>query len=55
MSNNRLEIRSWSPEEEAQLLALFDNGMTTSEIGQRLGHTCLAVYRGVDCNASIRR
>lgn len=44
MSNNRLEIRSWSPEEEAQLLALLDSGMTASEIGQRLGRTRLAVY-----------
>jgi hypothetical protein len=44
MSNNRLEIRSWSPEEEAQLLALFDTGMTASEIGQLLGRTRLAVY-----------
>jgi hypothetical protein len=44
MSNNRVEIRSWSPEEEAQLLALFDSGMTASEIGQRLGRTRLAVY-----------
>lgn len=44
MSNNRLEIRSWSPEEEALLLALFDSGMTASEIAQRLGRTRLAVY-----------
>lgn len=44
MSNNRLEIRSWSPKEEAQLLALFDGGMTASEIAQRLGRTRLAVY-----------
>ncbi|MFK4505548.1 hypothetical protein LPJ38_34235 [Bradyrhizobium daqingense] len=44
MSNNRLEIRPWSAEEEAHLLALFDRGMTASEIGQRLGRTRLAVY-----------
>ncbi|WP_143035386.1 hypothetical protein [Bradyrhizobium sp. Rc2d] len=44
MSNNRLEIRPWSPEEELQLLALFDGGMTASEISQRLGRTRLAVY-----------
>ncbi|WP_354129579.1 GcrA family cell cycle regulator [Bradyrhizobium sp. i1.15.2] len=39
-----VDIRSWSPEEEAQLLALFDSGMSASEIGQRLDRTRLAVY-----------
>lgn len=43
-TNGDDEIRSWSPEEEAQLLALFDSGMTAHEIGQRLGRTRLAVY-----------
>jgi hypothetical protein len=33
MPNDRPEIRSWSPEEEAQLLALLDEGMTANEIG----------------------
>ena len=44
MSNNRKEARSWSPEEEAQLLALYDSNMTASEIGQQLGRTRAAVY-----------
>jgi hypothetical protein len=44
MSNNRKETRSWSPEEEAKLLVLFDSGMTASEIGQQLARTRLAVY-----------
>lgn len=44
MSNNRQEVRSWSPEEEAQLLALLDSGWTASEIGQLLSRTRLAVY-----------
>lgn len=44
MSNNRQEIRSWSPEEEAQLLALLDEGMTATELGERLGRSRQAVY-----------
>ncbi len=44
MSNNRLETRPWSPEEEAQLLKLIESGMTASEVGQELGRTRLAVY-----------
>ncbi|UPK40120.1 helix-turn-helix domain-containing protein [Bradyrhizobium sp. 186] len=44
MSNNRQEIRPWSPEEEAQLLALLDQGMTATELGERLGRTRQAVY-----------
>lgn len=39
-----LEIRSWSPEEEAQPLALFDRSETASESGHQLGRTRLAVY-----------
>jgi len=42
MSNNRLEIRPWSPEEEAHLL--IASGMTATEIGRQLGRTRLAVY-----------
>lgn len=44
MSNNRRKSRSWSLEEEAQLLALLDNGMTASEIGRQLDRTPQAVY-----------
>ncbi|MDD1519223.1 MULTISPECIES: GcrA family cell cycle regulator [Bradyrhizobium] len=44
MSNNRLEVRPWSPEEEAHLRALIENGMTATEIGRQLGRTRLAVY-----------
>jgi IS30 family transposase len=44
MSNSRQEIHPWSPEEEAQLLALLDEGMTATEIGERLGRTRQAVY-----------
>lgn len=44
MSNNRLETRPWSAEEEAQLLKLIESGMTASEVGQELGRTRLAVY-----------
>lgn len=44
MSNNRQEIRPWSPEEEAQLLALLEEGMTATELGERLGRTRPAVY-----------
>ena len=44
MSNNRQKNRSWSPQDEAQLLALFDSGMTANEIGQQLGRTRRAVY-----------
>lgn len=44
MSNNRLETCPWLPEEEAQLLALIESGMTASEVGQKLGRTRLAVY-----------
>ncbi|MGY4460825.1 MULTISPECIES: helix-turn-helix domain-containing protein [unclassified Bradyrhizobium] len=44
MSNDRQEIRPWSPEEEAQLLALFDKGMTATELGERLGRSRQAVY-----------
>ncbi|WP_354213257.1 MULTISPECIES: helix-turn-helix domain-containing protein [unclassified Bradyrhizobium] len=44
MSNNRREIRPWSPEEEAQLLALFNEGMTATELGERLGRSRQAVY-----------
>ncbi|WP_377830514.1 helix-turn-helix domain-containing protein [Bradyrhizobium lupini] len=44
MSNNRQEIRPWSPEEEAQLLALFNEGMTAGELAERLGRSRQAVY-----------
>lgn len=44
MSNDRQEIRPWSPEEEAQLLALLDEGMTATELGERLGRSRQAVY-----------
>jgi hypothetical protein len=44
MSNDRQDIRPWSPEEEAQLLALFDKGMTATELGERLGRSRQAVY-----------
>ncbi|MCK1338200.1 helix-turn-helix domain-containing protein [Bradyrhizobium sp. 38] len=44
MSNNRREIRPWSPEEEAQLLALLDQGITATELGERLGRSRQAVY-----------
>ncbi|MCK1536067.1 winged helix-turn-helix transcriptional regulator [Bradyrhizobium sp. 171] len=44
MSNNRQEIRPWSPEEEARLLALHDEGMTATELGERLGRSRQAVY-----------
>lgn len=44
MSNNRLEIRPWSPEEEAHLRALIERGMTATEIGRQLGRSRLAVY-----------
>src|SRR3954463_5399955 len=44
MSNSRHEIRPWSPEEEAQLLALLDEGMTATELGERLGRSRQAVY-----------
>ncbi|WP_354256410.1 helix-turn-helix domain-containing protein [Bradyrhizobium sp. F1.13.3] len=44
MSNDRQEIRPWSPEEEAQLLALFNEGMTATELGKRLGRSRQAVY-----------
>ncbi|MCK1335681.1 helix-turn-helix domain-containing protein [Bradyrhizobium sp. 38] len=44
MSNDRQEIRPWSPEEEAQLLALFDKGMTATELGEQLGRSRQAVY-----------
>jgi len=44
MSNNRMEIRPWSPEEEAHLRALIESGMTATEIGRQLGRTRLAVY-----------
>ncbi|MCK1413541.1 helix-turn-helix domain-containing protein [Bradyrhizobium sp. CW4] len=44
MSNNRQEVRRWSPDEEAQLLALLDEGMTATEIGEHLGRSRQAVY-----------
>ncbi|WP_354209953.1 MULTISPECIES: helix-turn-helix domain-containing protein [unclassified Bradyrhizobium] len=44
MSNDRQEVRQWSPEEEAQLLALLDEGMTATELGERLGRSRQAVY-----------
>ncbi|MCK1296538.1 helix-turn-helix domain-containing protein [Bradyrhizobium sp. 30] len=44
MSDNRQEIRPWTPEEEARLLALHDEGMTASELGERLGRSRQAVY-----------
>lgn len=44
MPNHRPENRPWSPEEEAQLLALIDEGKTANEIGERLARTRLAVY-----------
>ncbi len=44
MSNDQQEIRPWSPEEEAQLLALFEEGMTATELGERLGRSRQAVY-----------
>ncbi|MCK1284350.1 helix-turn-helix domain-containing protein [Bradyrhizobium sp. 44] len=44
MSNNRQEVRPWSHEEEAQLLALLDQGKTATEIGERLGRSRQAVY-----------
>ena len=44
MPNHRPENRPWSPEEEAQLLALVEDGMVANEIAERLGRTRLAVY-----------
>jgi transposase len=44
MSNDQQEIRPWFPEEEAQLLALFEEGMTATELGERLGRSRQAVY-----------
>ncbi|MET3996518.1 DNA-binding NarL/FixJ family response regulator [Bradyrhizobium sp. S3.9.2] len=52
MSNNRQEIRPWSPEEEAQLLALHDEGMTATELGERLGRSRQAVKVGYNVSAS---
>jgi hypothetical protein len=43
MSNDQQEIRPWSPQEEAQLLALFEEGMTATELGERLGRSRQAV------------
>ncbi|OSJ19836.1 hypothetical protein BST63_00990 [Bradyrhizobium canariense] len=52
MSNDRQEIRPWSPEEEAQLLALLDEGMTATELGERLGRSRQAVYGRLQVSAS---
>ncbi|WP_354054517.1 helix-turn-helix domain-containing protein [Bradyrhizobium sp. RT6a] len=44
MSNDRQETRPWSADEEAQLLALLDEGMTAAELAERLGRSRQAVY-----------
>jgi transposase len=44
MSNDRQETRPWSADEEAQLLALLDKGMTAAELAERLGRSRQAVY-----------
>jgi hypothetical protein len=44
MTNNRSGTRPWLPDEEAELLSLFDAGATAELAAERLGRTRQAVY-----------